>query len=106
MLKAFKEPKSYLGRPPLLSRPKKGEELKLYLTVFDHAISVVLVREVKVQQRAMYYVSRVILVPQMRYTKTKQLILALMMVAQKLRPYFEAHVILVLTNLPLCSIMA
>lgn len=43
--------------------------------------------------------------PRMRYTKTEQLILALAMAAQKLRPYFQAHVIVVLTNFPLHLIM-
>lgn len=42
---------------------------------------------------------------EMRYTKVKQMILALVMVAQKLRPYLQAYVIIVLTNFHLRLIM-
>lgn len=34
----------YLMEPPILSRPKSGEELYVYLIVSDYAISVILFR--------------------------------------------------------------
>ncbi|XP_074315474.1 uncharacterized protein LOC141651670 [Silene latifolia] len=43
--KAFGELKQYLSTPPLLSKPKQGEPLYLYLSVTEAAVSAVLVRE-------------------------------------------------------------
>ena len=43
--KAFQDLRTYLGGPPLLSKPKFGEKLFLYLAVSKHAVSVVLIRE-------------------------------------------------------------
>ena len=42
---AFQELKRYMGRPPLLSKPIKGEVLYLYLAMSPDTISVALVRE-------------------------------------------------------------
>ena len=40
-----------------------------------------------------------------RYSNIEQTVLALRSVAQKLRPYFQAHLIVVLTDQPLRSIL-
>ena len=40
-----------------------------------------------------------------RYSKIEQIALALRNAAQKLRPYFQAHSIVILTNQPLCNIL-
>lgn len=45
--KAFKKPKSYLGKPHLLTQPKEGEEFKLYLTISRYVVSAILVIEVE-----------------------------------------------------------
>ena len=42
---SFQELKTYLGRPPLLSKPQGGESLILYLAVSKGAMSSALVRE-------------------------------------------------------------
>ena len=41
---AFKDLKSYLASPPILTRPNLGEDLYMYLAVSDHAVSSVLIR--------------------------------------------------------------
>ncbi|EXB37477.1 hypothetical protein L484_001142 [Morus notabilis] len=41
---AFQKLKEHLGMPPILSKPIPGERLSLYLSVSDHAVSSVLIR--------------------------------------------------------------
>ncbi|XP_042502110.1 uncharacterized protein LOC122079589 [Macadamia integrifolia] len=98
---AFEEIKACLAWPPLLSQPEPGEELHLYLATSAVAVSAVLVREEAKTQRPIYYVSHVLLEAETRYWKIKKLALALVMTARKLRPYFQAHAIAVLTDQPL-----
>ncbi|KAL5540825.1 hypothetical protein UlMin_043795 [Ulmus minor] len=67
---SFQELKTYLGRPPLLSKPQEGELLILYLAVSKGAVSSALIRE-----------------------------------EEGLRPYFQAHTIIVPTKFPLKQIL-
>ena len=102
---AFDQLKEYLASPPLLSSPKTGEELFLYLSVSAGAVSVVLVREDDGLQRPIYYVSRVLLDAETRYQELEKMAYALVIAARKLRPYFQAHTIVVLTNAPLRQVL-
>ncbi|XP_022888963.1 uncharacterized protein LOC111404382 [Olea europaea var. sylvestris] len=65
----------------------------------------VLVKEVNRGQQPIYYVSKVLLDPEIRYTLAEQLALALIVTARKLRQYFQSHPIVVLTNQPLKHIL-
>ncbi|XP_024030058.1 uncharacterized protein LOC112094132 [Morus notabilis] len=42
---AFQKLKEHLGKPPILSKPNPNEELSLYLSVSQHTVSSVLIRE-------------------------------------------------------------
>ena len=53
---AFQYLKDYLMQAPVLTAPEPGEDLFMYLSVFEHAMSVVLLRDRGVQQ-PMYYIS-------------------------------------------------
>ena len=56
---AFDEVKHYLTKPPIMSNPQLGEQLYMYLAVFDCTISVVLFCHVKdKEQRLVYYVTK------------------------------------------------
>lgn len=103
--KAFKGLKEYLSQSPLLNQPKPSDKLKLYLTVSQCVISVVLFREVEGKQRLVYYISQVMVDVETKYTQAEQLILGFVIIAQKLIPCFQAYVIEVLSNLPLRSTM-
>lgn len=48
-----------------------------------------------------FYVSKALLGPKPRYALLEQLILALLIVARKLHPYFQAHSIIILIALPI-----
>lgn len=45
--KSFKHLKIYLISPPLLAKPVPREELKVYLSVTEHAVSGILVKDDK-----------------------------------------------------------
>jgi dsDNA-binding SOS-regulon protein len=102
---AFEELKRYLTKPPLLSPSKQGEELYLYLAVSPTAVSSALVREEKRLQLPIYYTSRALRGAKERYPPMEKLAFALVTVARKFRPYFQAHTIVLLTNHPLRKAM-
>ncbi|KAL0448589.1 UNVERIFIED_CONTAM: hypothetical protein Slati_1415300 [Sesamum latifolium] len=102
---ALKELKQYLTTSLLLANPKVGELLYLYLAVSDDAISSVLAREELGKQGPVYYISRMLQGAEKKYIQIEKLALALVTTARKLRPYFQSHQIVVLTNHPLRQIM-
>ncbi|KAL2234291.1 UNVERIFIED_CONTAM: Retrovirus-related Pol polyprotein from transposon [Sesamum indicum] len=103
---AFNQLKSYLRTPPLLANPRPGDILYLYLAVSEHAVSSVLVREENKVQNPVYYVSKMLQGAEMRYSLVEKFVLALVTSARRLRPYFQSHKIVVLTNQPLKSILS
>uniref|UniRef100_A0A2N9IPQ6 Uncharacterized protein n=1 Tax=Fagus sylvatica TaxID=28930 RepID=A0A2N9IPQ6_FAGSY len=102
---AFEELKKYLTEPPLLSPSKQGEELYLYLAVSPTAVSSALIREEERRQLPVYYTSRALRGAEERYPPMEKLAFALVTAARKLRPYFQAHTIVLLTNHPLRKAM-
>ncbi|XP_077249397.1 uncharacterized protein LOC143888897 [Tasmannia lanceolata] len=97
----FEELKQYLSSLPLLTKPEPGEELLLYLSVSPLPLAAVLVREEHSQQKPVYYVSKVLHDAEVRYQRVEKLAYALIMAVKKLRLYFQAHTIKVLTDQPL-----
>ena len=57
------------------------------------------------EQKPIYYVSRALADAETTYLKIKQTVLALRSAAQKLRPYFQAHPVVILTDQPLRNIL-
>ncbi|CAL1396321.1 unnamed protein product [Linum trigynum] len=102
---AFEELKQLLAASTLMTVPKAGETLYLYIAVSEVSVSAVLVsREAPSgEDKLVYYVSRTMVAHERRYAPIEKAALAVVMVAAKLRPYFLAHTIVVLTNLPLKS---
>ncbi|KAL0439155.1 UNVERIFIED_CONTAM: hypothetical protein Slati_2398500 [Sesamum latifolium] len=103
---AFEKLKAYLARLPLLvkphqGKPSPGEALYLYLSTAPQAVSSVLIREEDGKQLPIYYVSKVLNGAEVRYTPIEKMILALVVTARRLRPYFLSHPIGVRTNTPL-----
>ncbi|GKV19169.1 hypothetical protein SLEP1_g29461 [Rubroshorea leprosula] len=102
---AFDELKSYLSSPSLLIKAIDEEILYLYLGISDEVISFILVKEKGKQQKPIYYTSRVLHGAKKRYSIAEKAILAIVTLARKLRPYFQSHPIVVLTNQPLWQIL-
>ncbi|KAM6594123.1 hypothetical protein CsatA_001826 [Cannabis sativa] len=83
-----------------------GEVLSIYLAVSEYAISSVLIREDQGRQYPVYYVNKRLLDAETRYPQMEKLAFALVISSRKLRPYFQAHSIEVLTNYPLRQVLA
>ena len=65
------------------------------------AVNATLVREEDKVQKPMYYTSQALRKVEERYPLIEKLALALVTTACKLKPYFKAHTIIVLTDKPL-----
>uniref|UniRef100_A0A2N9IF11 Integrase catalytic domain-containing protein n=1 Tax=Fagus sylvatica TaxID=28930 RepID=A0A2N9IF11_FAGSY len=102
---AFEELKAYLTSPPLLSPAQTGEALYLYLAISASAVSSALIREEEHVQKAVYYTSRALRGAEERYTNMEKLAFALLIASRKLRPYFQAHSIIVMTDYPIRKAM-
>ncbi|XP_075499245.1 uncharacterized protein LOC142537629 [Primulina tabacum] len=103
--KAFTELKEYLAELPVLAKPTAGEPLWVYLSATEEAVSLVLVKPEGSIQQPVYYVSHALKGTEIRYSGLEKLALALVMTARRLRPYFQSHPIVVLTNIPLGRIL-
>ncbi|KAK3038390.1 hypothetical protein RJ639_030290 [Escallonia herrerae] len=103
--KSFEELKLYLSSPPLLTKPVIGEDLFLYLSISEVAVSTVLIREEEGKQRPVYYISKVLQDVETRYPRIDKVALALVISARKLRPYFQSHTVVVLTDQPLGKVL-
>uniref|UniRef100_A0A7N2MBY2 Uncharacterized protein n=1 Tax=Quercus lobata TaxID=97700 RepID=A0A7N2MBY2_QUELO len=104
--RAFEELKAYLSSPPLLSPSQPGEELFLYLAASPIAVSAALIREEDRVQKPVYYASRALCGAEERYPPMEKLAFALVTVARKLKPYFQAHMVNVMTDKPLRRAMS
>ena len=93
--------KAYLSAPPLLSPSQSGEEIFLYLAVSLAAVNAALIREEEKVQKPVYYASQALCRTEERYSPMEKLAFALVTTARKLKPYFQAHMVVVLTNRPL-----
>ena len=102
--RAFQELKEYLVRAPMLTTPKPGEDLFMYLSVSKHAISAVLLRDRGVQQ-PIYYINKTLVNAETSYLPLEKLVLALVHATWKLPHYFQAHTVYVLTKYPLQSLL-
>ncbi|XP_075483729.1 uncharacterized protein LOC142523882 [Primulina tabacum] len=102
---AFQDLKIHLEELPVFVKPEPGEKLFVYLSTTEYAISSVLIKEEGSDQKPVYYFSHALRGPELRYSEIEKIPLALIMTAQKLRPYFLSHQIIVLTNSHLGRIM-
>ena len=94
--------KHYLEEPPVLASPEANETLFIYLEVSDVAVNVVLFKKGEDgRHRPVFFVSKSLADVETRYSHLEQVALALRIATKKLHPYFQAHPIVVLTNLPL-----
>ena len=87
-----------------MSSPLVDEVLFSYLAVASHAISLVLIRVDNGIQRPVYYVSMSLNEAEVRYLPLEKAILAIVHATRKLPHYFQAHTVVVLTQLPLKSV--
>jgi hypothetical protein len=107
---------------PILVALEPGESLYLYIAVAADAVSMVLVIErtgqegqepegsglatgVRTVQRSVYYVSEVLHEAKARYLEMHKLLYDVLIAYRKLRHYFQAHRVMVVTSFPLRAIL-
>ena len=88
-----------------MSNSAANEVLYAYIAVAPHAVSLVLIREDNGLQRPVYYVSKSLHEAEIRYSPLEKAILAMVHASRKLPHYFQAHTVVVLTQLPLKSVL-
>ena len=102
---AFQQFKEYLSRPPIMPNPLTNEVLFSYIVVAFHAVSLVLIRIDNGVQQPIYYVSKSLHEAEIRYLLLEKAILVVVHGTRKLSHYFQAHTVVVLTQLPLRAIL-
>ena len=97
---AFKQLKEYLSRPPIMSSPEMDEVLFAYIAVASHVVSLVLIRVDNSIQKPVYYMSKLLHEAEVRYLPLEKAILVVVHTTRKLSHYFQAHTVVILTQLP------
>ncbi|GJU11947.1 reverse transcriptase domain-containing protein [Tanacetum coccineum] len=103
---AFKQLKQHISELPMLVAPRPKEELIMYLSASQGAVGAVLMTERDSIQTPVYFVSRALQGPELNYTPMEKLVLALVFAAKRLRRYFQAHPITVITDQPIRQVMS
>jgi len=82
----------------ILAKLEVGETLYLYVSVSSSAVSGVLVKDDRGDEKPIFYTSKALNDAETRYPTLEKLALAVITPARKLRPYFQSHSIVVFTD--------
>jgi hypothetical protein len=103
--------KATLAHTPILTPPRGGEPLYLYVMVTTQVVSAVIVVERTEEghalpiQRPVYYISEVLSKTKARYPQIQKLLYGVVFTQHKLRHYFDAHPVIVVSSFPLGEII-
>nr|GEU82349.1 reverse transcriptase domain-containing protein [Tanacetum cinerariifolium] len=103
---AFKQMKQLIAEFPMLTAPMEKEELIVYLATTKETVSAVLMTESEAKQMPIYFVSRALRGPELNYTSMEKLVLALVHDSKRLKRYFQAHPVIVVTDQPVQQILS
>ena len=102
---AFQQLKDYLARPPIMSSPEPDDIIFAYIAVAPYDVSLVLIWVDCDVQRPVYYLSKSLHETKVRYLPLEKAILAVVLGTCKLPHYFQAHTVVILTQLSLKTIL-
>jgi hypothetical protein len=100
-----------LTHAPILTPPRDGEPLYLYVAATTQVVSAVIVVERTEEghtlpvQRPVYYISQVLSDTKTCYPQVQKLLYVVVLARRKLRHYFEAHPVTVVSSFPLGEII-
>ncbi|GJU20412.1 reverse transcriptase domain-containing protein [Tanacetum coccineum] len=103
---AFTQLKQHIAALPTLVAPRPGEELIMYLSATHGIISAVLLTDRDSVQTPVYFVSKALKETEINYSAMEKLILALVFAAKRLRRYFQAHPVAVITDQPIKQVIS
>ena len=88
-----------------MSSPEPDEVLFAYIAITPYAVSLVLIRVDNGIQQPVYYLSKSLHKAEVRYLSLEKAILTVVLGTRKLPHYFQAHTVVILTQLPLKTIL-
>jgi hypothetical protein len=97
----------FLSKPPVLTAPRKKEQLLLYLAATTHVVSSAIVVEWQEDghaypvQRLVYFINEVLSGSKACYQPVQKLLYAVLITSRKLRQNFQEYSISVVTDYPL-----
>src|SRR3954467_5216406 len=100
---AFKDLKRMLCTAPVLAAPIEKEPMMLYIAATSRVINIVMVVErpekdkAQMVQRPVYYVSEVLSTSKQNYPHYQKMCYGVYMAAKKLKSYFQAHPITIVS---------
>jgi hypothetical protein len=103
--------KASLAHTPILTPPQDDEPLYLYVAATTQVVSAVIVVERTEEghalpvQRLVYYISKVLSETKARYPQVQKLLYVVVLARRKLRHYFEAHLVTVVSSFSLGEII-
>ncbi|GJZ13739.1 reverse transcriptase domain-containing protein [Tanacetum coccineum] len=103
---AFRQMKEHIAKLHMLTAPEEQEKLIIYLAASKEAVSAVLMTKREARQMPIYFVSRALRGPEVNYTSMEKLVLALVHASKRLKRYFQAHPIIVVTDQPIKNILS
>jgi hypothetical protein len=99
--------KATLAHAPILTPPQDDKPLYLYVTATTQVVNAVIVVECTKEghalpvQRPVYYISEVLSETKEHYPQIQKLLYVVVLARRKLRHYFEAHPVKVVSSFPL-----
>ena len=96
---------------PILRPPMDSEPLYLYVAATTQVVSAAIVVERQEEgyalpvQRPVYFISEVLFETKTRYPQIQKLLYAVVLARRKMRHYFEAHPVTVVSSFPLGEIV-
>ncbi|XXG68190.1 hypothetical protein AAC387_Pa06g1334 [Persea americana] len=103
---AFQDIKSYLTKPPVLAVPTAGKPFILYTRALDYSLGALLVQENDGgKEAALYYLSRMLVGAEHRYSPVEKECLAVMFAVQKLRHYLLSNTTYLISRINLLKVL-